>query len=134
MAAGIATEGLLKFSRAKTTPNPEFCIPTSIESVLAILQFFKRLKLTKNPNANPIRCKQIKAKINSIPEFKIISFPWPTILATIRHINRTAVGGAKGIILLAALGKYLLTNTPKATGNKTTFRVLKNRPSAGISR
>jgi hypothetical protein len=35
MAQGTAVSGSAKFRRAKTTPNPEFCIPTSIETVRA---------------------------------------------------------------------------------------------------
>ena len=39
MAAGLATAAWLKFSRAKTTPKPEFCIPTSMAMVLATFLF-----------------------------------------------------------------------------------------------
>ena len=52
-AAGIATKGLVKFSRASTTPSPEFCIPTSIEIVLAIFKFLNAINLLKKTNNKP---------------------------------------------------------------------------------
>ena len=36
-ALGIAVRGLAKCACAKTAPNPEFCMPTSIEVVRATL-------------------------------------------------------------------------------------------------
>ena len=36
MALGTATRGLVKFWPARTTPSPEFCMPTSIETVRAV--------------------------------------------------------------------------------------------------
>ena len=39
MALGTATRGLAKFCPANTTPSPEFCIPTSIETVRADMTF-----------------------------------------------------------------------------------------------
>ncbi len=33
IALGMATSGLAKFCWAKTTPRPEFCMPTSMEIV-----------------------------------------------------------------------------------------------------
>jgi hypothetical protein len=41
MAEGIAVEGFVKFSRAKTAPSPEFCIPTSIAIVRLTALFLK---------------------------------------------------------------------------------------------
>ena len=65
-----------------------------MEIVFATFQFFSRPRLIKKPKVKPKRCKIIKAKINWIPELRIISFPCPTILATIREISNTAIGGA----------------------------------------
>ena len=47
IAEGIATAGLTKFSLAKTTPRPEFCIPTSMEIVLLTASFFRSILLRK---------------------------------------------------------------------------------------
>ncbi len=41
MAAGIAVAGFVKFSRAKTAPNHEFYMPTSIAIVLLTSSFLK---------------------------------------------------------------------------------------------
>ena len=67
IAAGIATLGLVKFSRAKTTPKPEFCIPTSMEIVLATFQFLKVIRLITKPRTKPSRCSPNKAKISNKP-------------------------------------------------------------------
>tara|TARA_A100001011_G_C14258363_1_gene821152 strand:+ start:1363 stop:1542 length:180 start_codon:yes stop_codon:yes gene_type:complete len=40
MAAGMSNIRLTKFSFAKTTPNPEFCIPASTKIVLLTASFF----------------------------------------------------------------------------------------------
>ena len=103
-AAGIATLGWLKFSRARTTPSPEFCIPTSIAIVLATVAFLKMRKQIKKPKRKPRKCNNIRASINWNPEERIISLPCPIILATIKMTNVTAAGGAKGIILFVIAG------------------------------
>jgi hypothetical protein len=69
-------------------------MPTSMEMVLATFQFLKAAKLMANPRTKPSRCKPTNAKNKSSPELKMISFPWLTMLATIKQIKSTAVGGA----------------------------------------
>ena len=61
-AAGTATKGLVKFSRAKTTPKPEFCIPTSIEMVLATFQFLNTPQLMIKPIKNPKKWSKNKPR------------------------------------------------------------------------
>ena len=93
-AAGIATKGLVKFSRARTTPSPEFCIPTSIEIVFATFKFLNAIKLIEKPIIKPERWSKINETKSLNPDSKITSFPCPTILPTMRQINKTAKGGA----------------------------------------
>ena len=47
IAEGIATAGFTKFSLAKTTPSPEFCIPTSMDIVLLTASFLSSILLKK---------------------------------------------------------------------------------------
>jgi hypothetical protein len=46
IAEGIAVAGLVKFSRAKTAPKPEFCIPTSMAIVLLAAAFLVTIQLS----------------------------------------------------------------------------------------
>lgn len=82
----------------------------------------------------PIRCKIIIEKIKLRPELKIMSLPWPIMLATIKVINMTAIEGEKGLRIFVTLGDNIFNERPIPTGNSTTFRVLKNRPHASTSR
>ena len=45
------------------------------------------------PSINPKRCKVITEIIIFIPDWKMISFPSPIILATIKTINKTETDG-----------------------------------------
>ena len=123
-AAGIATKGLVKFSRASTTPSPEFCIPTSIDIVLATFKFLNTIQLIEKPIIKPERWSKTNETKSLNPDSNITSFPCPTILPTIRHINNTAKGGAKCKTLETYFDKYLFKIIPIEIGIKTTLRVL----------
>ena len=64
------------------------------------------------------------------PEFKIVSFPCPIILATINVINNTAIEGEKSLIKFVAFGNKIFKKIPRKIGINTTLIVLKKSPQA----
>ena len=63
----------------------------------------------------------------------MFSLPAPIMEATIMVIMMTAAAGANGSSFSATDDKYSLSKTPATMGSKTTWTVLKNKPSAETS-
>ena len=94
-AQGAGTIGIVeKCLLASAIPNPEFCIPTSIESVRHTDFFAYQMRYQEAKKKPPI-CRS-KTEINIVCQcFKIISFFAARTNPTIRRINNTESSGKK---------------------------------------
>jgi len=68
IADGIAIAGLAKLALARYAPNPEFCMPTSMDIILFTNCSFVTNLLIIYPSKKPRTCKQSTAPINRNPE------------------------------------------------------------------
>ena len=130
MALGMATSGLAKLPRARTTPRPEFCIPTSMATVRATVSRPSTALPARYPNRKPQACRLNTARRSRGPASSICSRPPPTTEATIRVMVMTATSGAIGSNDAIARGKRHLSRAPTTTGRITTCSVSRNSPVA----
>ncbi len=97
MAGGTATNGSEKLARAKTTPKPEFCIPTSMEIVrermVSLVIFFTKRK----PQKKPETWSRNTLPMSTTGDSKILSREDAIIEDTIKIISTIEVKGAKSL-------------------------------------
>ena len=98
-------------------PNPEFCMPTSIEIVFFSLNESPKKPPVKNPALRPIRlCKTIQK--NKLYDSWLRRFKFSEkIIPIIKAIKNSEILGNSFIIF--CIGIKTLKNKPKKTGKKT---------------
>jgi len=128
MAHGAGAKGNWeKCLLVKAIPNPEFCIPTSMDIVLRTSSSIPKSFAKKYPNEKPSRWRQETERSNFPQCCRIRSFFAEITYPTIKRINNTEMMGEKDEIFLADWEKKRFQTRPTINGNNTITTTLLNK-------
>ena len=94
MAPGtVARPKAAKLLRASSVASPEFCIPTSTETVRASRSRIPRVFESRYPSRNPRKCRITTAHRREAPLSRMASFLAARMKSTMNTIDSTARNG-----------------------------------------
>ncbi len=104
-AAGRGVSGFVKCVAASFAPRPEFCMPTSMETVRASRTLSPQTRAIMYPMAKPIPCMTNTA-CSRLPAESETAFFWPPTMApTIRMMKKMLTSGVAGSIFFTKAPK-----------------------------